>query len=126
MKFSIVKKGYDALEVDKYIEELEAKIEEFKEKEDAITNAMVNSQVAANNIIKNAEMAAIEMHEDMVTIVDDIFGSIENQKNLVKSFQEDYQALIGKYLKTPDGKDFLDISSSLNELENYLKDLKRD
>lgn len=126
MKFSIVKKGYDALEVDKYIEELEKQIEAFKEKEDAITNAMVNSQVAANNIIKNAEMAAIEMHEDMISIVNNIFGSIENQKNTIKSFQEDYQALINKYLKTPEGKDFLDIYASLNELENYLVELKRD
>ncbi|MCL1924598.1 MAG: hypothetical protein FWF50_03335 [Defluviitaleaceae bacterium] len=126
MKFNIVKKGYDIAEVDKHIKELEKKIEEFKEKEDAITNAMVNSQVAANNIIKNAEMAAVEMHEDMVSIVNNIFSSIDSQKNIVKSFQEDYQALINRYLKTPEGKDFQNIYNSLNELESYLIELKRD
>ena len=105
---------------------LEDKIDLSKEKEDAITNAMVNSQVAANNIIKNAEMAAVEMHEDMVSIVNNIFSSIDSQKNIVKSFQEDYQALINRYLKTPEGKDFQNIYNSLNELESYLIELKRD
>ncbi|MCL2611386.1 MAG: DivIVA domain-containing protein [Defluviitaleaceae bacterium] len=125
MKFSIVKKGYNPSEVDKHIEELQRQIADFKEKEDAITNAMINSQVAANNIIKNAEMAAEDMHEDLIKAVNNIFNSIENQKNTIKAFQEDYETLISKYLKKPDGKDFLEIYTSLNELENYLVELKR-
>jgi cell division septum initiation protein DivIVA len=125
MKFNIVKKGYDPLEVDNHIAQLEKQISEFKEKEEAITNAMINSQVAANNIIKNAEMAAEDMHEDIVKAVNNIFDSIENQKGLVKSFQEDYEKLVSKYLKETEGKDFLDIYTSLNELENYLVELKR-
>lgn len=124
-QFSTVKRGYNPEEVESYIADLENKIEEYKEKDSSITNAIVNAQVAADNIIKNAEIASNEIRELTISHLDSIYKSIEKQKEIVKDFQGQYYDLVSKYLKDIQTTDFLDIFASINELENYMVSLKK-
>ena len=52
--FQIVRKGYNPDEVDAYIEDLENQLNEYKEKSSTINKAIINAQIAADNIIKAA------------------------------------------------------------------------
>ena len=52
--FQMVRKGYNPDEVDAYIEELENQLNEYKEKSSTINKAIINAQIAADNIIKAA------------------------------------------------------------------------
>lgn len=124
-QFSTVKRGYNPEEVESYIANLERIIEEYKEKDSSITKAIVNAQVAADNIIKNAELASDEIREQTVANLDNIYKSIEKQKEIVKDFQGQYNDLVNKYLKDVQTTDFLEIFSSINELENYMASLKK-
>ncbi len=124
-EFNIVKKGYSPEEVDEYIKSLEAKIEEYKEKDTSITNAIVNAQVAADNIIRNAKFEAEEIRNSAVNELSLIYNSIEEQKLIVKDFQNHYIELVNKYLKEVNHTDFLKIFGHINELENYISSLKK-
>ena len=124
-EFNIVKKGYSPEEVDEYIKSLEAKIEEYKEKDASITNAIVNAQVAADNIIRNAKFEAEEIRNSAVNELSLIYNSIEEQKLIVKDFQNHYIELVNKYLKEVNHTDFLKIFGHINELENYISSLKK-
>jgi len=123
--FTIVKRGYSPEEVENYIGNLERIIQDYKEKDSSITNAIINAQVAADNIIKNAEVASNEIREMTISNLDNVYHSIDKQKQIVKDFQEQYYELVSKYLKDVQTTDFLDIFSSINELENYMASLKK-
>ena len=125
-EFSLIKKGYNPEEVDKYIGKLERTIEEYKEKDAAIAKAILNAQVAADNIIRNANAQAEDILTSAVTQLSFIHSSIDKQKQIVKNLQEDYGSLVDKYLKNVQTTDFLEIFSSINELENYLVSLTQD
>lgn len=124
-EFTIVKRGYSPEEVDYYIGKLERIIDEYKEKDSSITNAIINAQVAADNIIKNAHLASEEIRSTTITHLDTVYKSINKQKEIVKDFQEQYYELVSKYLRDAETTDFLDIFSSINELENYMASLKK-
>ena len=124
-QFTIVKRGYSPEEVENYIGNLERIIQDYREKDSSITNAIINAQVAADNIIKNAEKASDEIRALTISNLDNVYNSIEKQKEVVKDFQEQYYDLVSKYLKDIQTTDFLDIFSSINELENYMASLKK-
>ena len=119
-EFSLVKRGYNPEEVDKYIGQLERQIQEYKDKDSAIANAILNAQVAADNIVRNANIRAEDILKEVLDRLDTIHQSVDKQKQVVKNFQEDYTHLVGRYLKTTQSKDFVEIFQSIAELENYL------
>ncbi len=121
--FSIVKKGYDPEEVNEYIEQLEGIIKSYKEKDHAIKNAIISAQIAADNIIKNAELEAASKKIKAVEFVKSLSNSLQEQKNLLKEFQSDYNALIKKYLVDFDDREYLNMFSKINEIEEYLTNL---
>ena len=57
-QFTYVKRGYDPEEVEKYITTLEQVIKSYKDKDNAIKNAIISAQVAADNVVKNARLQA--------------------------------------------------------------------
>ena len=89
-QFTYAKRGYDPEEVDRYISTLEQVIKSYKEKDTAIKNALVNAQIAADNIIKNAEIEAHEMKAKTLSDLKLISDSIVRQKEYVKVFQNEY------------------------------------
>jgi len=124
-KFGYAKQGYNPAEVDSYVDSLENVIKSYKEKDSAIKNAIISAQVAAENIIKNAELESQEMKAKTLRELKTISESISRQRDLIKSFQSDYNLLIGKYLKNFDESDLTNVYSSVNEMENYLFTLKK-
>jgi len=124
-QFSTVKRGYNPEEVENYVGKLEREIDDYREKDASISNAIKNAQIAADNIVRNANLGADEIKRSTIDHLDNIFQSIEKQKEIVKAFQEDYYELVSKYLKNTKTTDFLDIFASINELENYMNSLKK-
>lgn len=119
-EFTQVKRGYSPEEVEKYVTQLENNIQEYKDKDLAISNAILNAQVAADNIVRNANIRAEDILKEALERLEIIHKAVEKQKQVVKNFQNDYTHLVGKYLKTIQTKDFLEIFQSISELENYL------
>ena len=125
-KFGYSKQGYNIPEVDSYVDQLENVIKSYKEKDSAIKNAIVSAQVAAENIVKNAELEAQEMKRKTLADLKTITDSLERQKESIKSFQNDYNVMLGKYLKNFEESDLISVFSAVNEMENYLFTLKKD
>lgn len=123
-EFTMVKKGYDPNEVEKYVGQLERTIEEYKSRDSAISSAILNAQIAADNIIRNAHIHADEMRQNAILLLDEIHTSVQQQKIIVDTFQSEYNNLVNKYLTNPNGKHFLDIFGRINDLENYIDGLK--
>lgn len=119
-EFSIVKKGYDPQEVSEYISKLEEVIKSYKEKDLAIKNAIVSAQIAADNIVKNAELESMSRKYKTMEILNAMHADIARQKSIVKTFQSDYNNLIKKYLTDFNDVEFLAIFNTLNELEENL------
>lgn len=58
--FKIIRKGYDTLEVNRYIEKLQKEIDEFKAQEGYINKAIISAEQAASKIKENAQKEADE------------------------------------------------------------------
>ncbi|MCL2564880.1 MAG: DivIVA domain-containing protein [Defluviitaleaceae bacterium] len=121
--FNIVKNGYHTDEVDNYISSLEKTIFEYKNKDAAIANTMINAQIAADNIIRNADLAAKSIKQEAVEHLDKISASLDKQRRLVARFERDYTELVEKYLLKANAADFREILMRVNELDNYLEEL---
>jgi hypothetical protein len=124
-KFSIIKKGYDIEEVDKYINTIENVLKSYKEKDSAIKNAIVNAQIAADNIISSAEDEARLIKRQTNRDLERIYGTIEQQKGFVKDFQDDYNNMVSKYLHDFNNVEVSKVFSKLNELEENIVELQR-
>ena len=125
-RFTIVKRGgYNPTEVDNFIASLEDVIRGYKEKDAAINNLLLNAQIAADNITKNAELEVVNSKQKAVAQLDKIVRSVEKQRNLLECFKTDYKKLIGTYLKEVEEHDFAPISDQITELEQYLESLKK-
>lgn len=132
--FSIVKRGYEPAEVDAHINNLEKQLNEYKEKASAISNAIVNAQIAADNIIKDAqaktEKMLISAEDNAVTLKQKTFSQLSGLKTNVgtqrkkwESFLIDYDNLIKKHLKALDSNDSEDIFKKLDEMENLIDNM---
>lgn len=134
-KFEYVKKGYDPDAVDRYINDLELIMRNYKDKDAVIANAIVNAQisadditakanVAADTIIQNARNMSYQIMETTSKQVDGLLKSVNVQRERIKTFQEDYIGLIRKYLHDVQENDIIDAERKLTELEAYLKNIK--
>lgn len=122
--FTLVKKGYDPIEVDEYINKLEATIREYKEKDNAIRDAFVNAQIAADNLVKEAEIKSQDMLHDASLKLNDMRNLLETQTKITKEFEDDYKALVNKYIKEFNSQDAFKIYSQINDLENKIVSLQ--
>jgi cell division septum initiation protein DivIVA len=119
-KFTVVKKGYDTFEVDRYVESIEEVVKSYKDKDASIKNAILNAQIAADNIVKNAERQAEEMQKEAAAKLEGITRSVQELKNLVDSFEEDYNAFLHKYLSEFDNSGAVKLRAALGKLDDYL------
>lgn len=123
-KFNSVKRGYDPSEVDSYINSLESVLKSYKDKDSAIKNALINAQIAADNIVKNAEIEVENSKRKALTQLELIYHSIAKQKKLLDNLKSDYHKLAAAYIKEVDEHDFQPIYTQIAELENFLSSLK--
>lgn len=120
MNFSEVKRGYDPDEVDNYIASLDSVIKSYKEKDNAIKNAIISAQLAADNMIKNARQQADEYKVQIVRELEKMRTEIERERNKIQEFQEAYADLVKKYLVKLEEKDVSRIHNSLNEIDRLI------
>ena len=124
--FSYVKRGYNPEEVNAYINTLEQVIKSYKDKDNAIKNAIISAQVAADNIIKNAQAQAGEYKALLRKQLQGTKDAIDKQRDEVKSFNEAYGSMVRKYLKDFDQADIHLIDQKLITMENAIKSLEED
>ena len=123
-RFNITKRGYDIAEVDAYISKLERTITEYKDKDSAIKNAIINSQIAADNIIEKANVEAEKIKISALRQMSDIQNSISTQKRLVGEFAEDYMAFVKRYINEFNEVNTQKIYEKIQTLEDYFGTLK--
>ena len=123
-KFSIVKKGYNPTEVDTYVETLEQVIKSYKDKDNAIKNALISAQVAADNVVKNAHLQAVEYKQQIGKQLAFVQESIAAQRQKIQAFQEMYRTMMQEYLKDMTDKDIKPLYGRLDEIDNLIVRLK--
>ena len=119
-QFTQVKRGYDPQEVDKYIATLEQVIKSYKDKDNAIKNAIISAQVAADNMIKNAKLQADEYKGQIVKELEKVRQEVDRQRMRVQAFQDVYNGLIRKYLTEMDGDDVSELHKRLDDVDNLI------
>ena len=132
--FQIVRKGYNPDEVDAYIEELQNQINEYKDKSSTINKAIINAQIAADNIIKaahsetekilsQAKKEASELKQATINQIKYLKLNIANQKNLINNFRKDYEFLTEKYLNPLVTSDTDKVFDKLTEIEEKIDEI---
>ena len=125
-KFNLIKRGYDPVEVDEYLQNLEEIIKGYKEKDSAIKNAILNAQLAADNIIKNAKLEAVECRKNAVNQIDSIIASVSMQRGMLESFRKEYNEMLEKYLQKISEDSIGRIGERIDALEKYLMQFSSD
>ena len=125
-QFTIVRRGYDPDEVDKYISTLEQVIKSYKEKDNAIKNAIISAQVAADNMVKNAKMQADEYKAQIVRELSKVSGEVERQRIKLQAFQDIYSSLVRKYLTEPKENDMKELFARLDDVDKIINILRGD
>ena len=125
-QFSVVRRGYDPEEVDKYIATLEQVIKSYKEKDNAIKNAIISAQVAADNMVKNAKMQADEYKAQIVRELGKVSNEVERQRVKLQAFQDIYTSLVRKYLVEPRESDMKELFARLDDVDKIINILKGD
>ncbi|MCL2286385.1 MAG: DivIVA domain-containing protein [Firmicutes bacterium] len=120
MNFTEVKRGYDPDEVDSYIASLDNVIKSYKEKDNAIKNAIISAQLAADNMIKNAKLQADEYKIQIVRELENMRTEIERERAKIQEFHEVYAGLVRKYLIKLDEQDVSKVHASLNEIDRLI------
>ena len=122
-QFTYVKRGYDPEEVDNYISTLEQVIKSYKDKDNAIKNAIISAQVAADNMIKNAKAQADEYKIQIGRELEKTRDEVARQHMRIQAFQDVYSGLVRKYLVEINENDMTDLHKRLEDIDKTLKHL---
>ena len=122
-RYPLVKKGYDPAAVDADIQTLENVIKSYKEKDNAIKNAIISAQVAADNVVKNAKMQADEYKLQIVRELENVRREVERERAKVQEFHDIYSDLVRRYLTRLDSNEISGLHSRLNEIDRLIDHL---
>jgi hypothetical protein len=122
-QFSYVKRGYSPEEVNKYIATLEQVIKSYKEKDNAIKNAIISAQVAADNVVRNAHMQAHEYKKKISQQLLQVSAAIDTERMRIQAFHDVYSGLMRKYLFEIETADMFEMSRRLDDMEVLVNDL---
>ena len=122
-KFDYVKKGYDPVSVDIFIEKLEEELNQYKKKDGAINKAIINAQMAANSIIDNAKDQGKAIKANSARQIQDIVVRLSEHKAVLENLNKDYNDLLSKYMRPISESDFADLADKIDISEHFLKDL---
>jgi len=123
-RFNTMRNGYNIEEVNSYIATLESALAEYREKDSAITNTMINAQIAADNIVKNAHLEAQGIRQETVAHLESVSESLDKQRMMISRFERDYKELTDRYLHNVDGTHFKETFDKVDELDACLRTLK--
>jgi hypothetical protein len=122
-QFSYVKRGYSPEEVNKYIATLEQVIKSYKEKDNAIKNAIISAQVAADNVVRNAHMQAHDYKKKISQQLLQVSAAIGTERMRLQAFHDVYTGLMRKYLFEVESADMFEMSRRLDDMEKLVNDL---
>ena len=137
-KFAVVRRGYDPVEVDSYIHELEAivsqrnqELTDYREKEAAINASVIEAKQLAEKITKDAETQAdetrkqaeedaIKMHNDAVARMQDIRDKACAMRDKLDQFKNAYNQILQQYLLAARSKD---MTALFDDLDGFMDNL---
>ena len=115
-----MKRGYDPEAVNKHISTLMQVIKSYKEKDNAIKNAIISAQVAADNMLKNARLQAEDHKNQINQELEKIRQEVERQRMRLHAFQDVYTGLVRKYLTTLEDNDMVDLHNRLDDIDRLI------
>lgn len=119
--FTFIRRGgYDPQEVDDYIERLEKELESFHQREQMISNSIMDAQLTANKIIKKAEDEANHIQKDAILQLDSIRRKVSFIKLKIESFQTSYNQFIEKFTTGINHEDINKLYDQLDDLSGTL------
>lgn len=137
-KFAVVRRGYDPVEVDSYIHELESIVSQrnqeltnYREKEAAINASVIEAKQLADKITKDAELQAEEtrkkaeldaakMHSDAVDKMQDIRDKACAMRDKLDQFKNAYNQILQQYLLAARSKD---MTALFDDLDQFMSNL---
>ncbi|QUI24590.1 hypothetical protein HZI73_20790 [Vallitalea pronyensis] len=118
--FKISKRGYAPEEVQAYIDELEAVIDQYKSKEHYISTALVDSHMASMTILEEAEIHAFEIEKNALVELEHFKEALDLTKKRLLSFQNDYDTFVGNFKSSMETIQLHEAACSLETLEKEL------
>ena len=123
-QFTYVKRGYDPEEVDKYITTLEQVVKSYKDKDNAIKNALISAQAAADNVLRGAQSKAesykVQISEHLV----DIRATLDRQRAGLQKFEEGYSKAVKMCIQELQQFNMGDMFARLDEMDEAIADLQ--
>ncbi|MFP4697651.1 MAG: DivIVA domain-containing protein [Eubacteriales bacterium] len=119
--FPVLKKGYDPQEVDNYISKLEQELNDFKQREQAISHAIMDAQVTSKKIVKAAKDEAGQIQKEAILQLDSIRRKVSYIKQKIETFQASYNQFIERFTVNINQDDINKLYHQLDELSNSLR-----
>lgn len=119
--FNMIKKGYDPKEVQDYISLLEKELAEYKSKQQFISQALVEAQVSAKNVIKQAEDQATQIERDALDKLQSVRDKIHESKEKLFQFEEDYASFIKRFSASFSEEELNKLLNSLDSIYTTLE-----
>jgi len=123
-QFTFVKRGYDPEEVDKYITTLEQVIKSYKDKDNAIKNAIISAQVAADNVVRNAQAQADAYKLQISDQLEDMKNTLDLNRRRLQAFQDVYTSMVNRFMQDLEMSDMAKLVGKIEEMEQSIADLQ--
>ena len=125
--FTTERKGYSPREVDEYVRSLEtqlnqkeAQLSEYRQKEAAINQSVVEAKLLANKIIEDAQAEAENIHKNALDSMIDIKAQVKAMQEKLLMFQQDYNRILQQYLVAARCSDMVQIFDDLDHFMTTL------
>ncbi len=125
--FTTERKGYSPREVDEYVRGLEAQLkqkeaqlDEYRQKEIAINQSVVEAKLLANKIVEDAKAEAENIHQNALASMTDIKAQVKAMHEKLMLFQQDYNHILQQYLVAVRCNDMVQI---FDDLDRFMSDL---
>ena len=125
--FTTERKGYSPREVDEYVRSLETQLNqkedqlsEYRQKEAAINQSVVEAKLLANKIIEDAQVEAENIHKNALDSMADIKAQVKAMQEKMLMFQQDYIRILQQYLVAVRCSDMVQIFDDLDRFMTTL------
>ncbi|MCL2386755.1 MAG: hypothetical protein FWC89_04295 [Defluviitaleaceae bacterium] len=128
-KFTLVKRGYDPVSVDAYVDSVQLTMRSYSDKEATINKAIIRAQESADaiiaearqeaaDIISRAKSEASDMRKTYGNQMYEITNLLNTQKQLLQSIQQDYDTTVTRFLRTIEENNLSTIMDKITAMEN--------
>lgn len=125
--FKSERRGYSPSEVDEYVESLETKLarqelilNDYREKEGAINQSVVEAKLLANKMIEDAKKEADTIHQNALSSLADIKAQTKAMHEKLLAFQKEYNLILQQYLVAVRCSDMVSLFDDLNRFMDQL------